>query len=71
MFEDPGQAYVYFIYGNFEMLNFVTEKKGTAGAMLVRAVERFSKGQKLNYRFFDSKSQWVSKTPYNLQAVPA
>lgn len=39
MFEDPGIIYVYFIYGNYFMLNFVTEPHGTAGAALIRAVE--------------------------------
>jgi DNA-3-methyladenine glycosylase len=39
MWGKPGTIYIYFIYGMYYMLNFVTEKPGTAGAVLVRAVE--------------------------------
>jgi len=39
MFDEPGHAYVYFIYGMYECLNFVSEPVGQAGCVLIRAME--------------------------------
>src|SRR5437763_3479535 len=39
MYLTPGHAYVLFTYGNHFMLNVVSERPETAGAILIRALE--------------------------------
>lgn len=39
MFEEGGTAYVYLCYGLHQMFNIVTNKYGTAHAILIRALE--------------------------------
>lgn len=39
MYGDAGYLYVYFIYGVYDMLNFVTEGEGFPAAVLIRALE--------------------------------
>jgi DNA-3-methyladenine glycosylase len=39
LYSEPGRAYVYLIYGKYYLLNVVTERVGTPGAVLIRALE--------------------------------
>src|SRR5260370_30182595 len=39
MYLHPGHAYVYFNYGAHFMLNVASEPEGTAGGILIRALE--------------------------------
>jgi DNA-3-methyladenine glycosylase len=39
LFGPPGHAYVYFIYGRYDCMNFSCEKEGLGGGVLLRAVE--------------------------------
>ena len=39
LFMAPGHAYIYFIYGMYHCLNFVTEPEGEPAAVLIRAIQ--------------------------------
>jgi DNA-3-methyladenine glycosylase len=42
MYHKGGKVYVYFIYGMYWMLNFVTGEEGNPSAVLIRGIEGFN-----------------------------
>jgi DNA-3-methyladenine glycosylase len=42
MYGQAGRAYVYMIYGMYDMLNIVTERKGYPAALLIRSLDAVS-----------------------------
>ncbi|MBR9683903.1 DNA-3-methyladenine glycosylase [Candidatus Woesearchaeota archaeon] len=50
MFDTNAHVYVYLIYGMYHCLNFTTNKVGTAGAVLIRAVEPLEGIEKMKVR---------------------
>jgi DNA-3-methyladenine glycosylase len=58
MFEAPGHAYVYFIYGMYEMLNITTERVGQPGAVLIRALEPIEPLSMMRSRRPDRTRDW-------------
>lgn len=48
LFEQPGTAYVYLIYGMYNCLNVVTDRKDYGSGVLLRALEPLSNGIETN-----------------------
>ncbi len=67
MYHEGGRIYVYFIYGMYWMLNFVTGKENQPQAVLIRGVEGYSGPGKLTKRLrIDSRFYGQSVLSENL-----
>ena len=73
LFMAPGHAYIYFIYGMYHCLNFVTEPEGEPSAVLLRGLEPAAGAETMKHlRFGDapistvparSVRRWTSPRP--------
>ena len=55
LFMAPGNAYIYFIYGMYHCLNFVTEPEGEPSAVLLRGLEPTAGAETMKHlRFGDA-----------------
>ncbi|MEX2602356.1 MAG: DNA-3-methyladenine glycosylase [Balneolaceae bacterium] len=67
MYEEPGHAYVYLCYGIHHLFNVVTNRKGLADAVLIRAVRPLDgTAQILKRRQHETLTRTVSDGPGKL-----
>ena len=62
LFAPPGTAYIYFIYGMYHCLNFVTEPEGEPCAVLIRGARAVTNGDIIAENRFGCKQGQM--TPY-------
>jgi len=62
MFGPPGYTYVYFIYGMYYCLNFVTEGEGTCSAVLIRGADPLENIQEICINRYNKTLENLSKS---------
>lgn len=62
MFGPPGYTYVYFIYGMYYCLNFVTEGEGVCSAVLIRGAEPLENMREMCVNRYDKALESLSKS---------
>lgn len=67
MFGPPGYTYVYFIYGMYYCLNFVTEGEGTCSAVLIRAVDPLINEEEMSLNRYNK--QLIELTKYQRKNI--
>ena len=60
LYAAPGTSYVYLIYGMHHCLNFVTEAKGTAAAVLIRGAVPVAEIDEISMHRFGVKSDHLT-----------
>lgn len=66
MYGEAGRAYVYLIYGKHHLLNVVTEKAGSPGAVLIRALKPVDGCETMKERRGSSTSASLTSGPGKL-----
>lgn len=61
MFGPPGFTYVYFIYGMYYCMNFVTEKEGTCSAVLIRGAEPLENIEEMSINRYNKTLEQLTK----------
>ncbi|MGD9568371.1 MAG: DNA-3-methyladenine glycosylase [Sedimentibacter sp.] len=62
MFGPPGFTYVYFIYGMYYCMNFVTEGEGTCSAVLIRGAEPIYNIEEMCINRYNKTSENLTKS---------
>lgn len=71
MYDIPGTAYIYLIWGQYSCLNAITVKKGVPEGVLIRAIEPIKNiEQMITYRYNKKIKELTKYEEYNITNGP-